>query len=509
MPRKLKFDIRLWVLITLILLVTSSIILHYFYHQNNLAQIKKNYIYELNNEYLITTSVYSDMADLVYNLIINTPEVLTIFSRGINSDSTAEKNMYRKLLLQELSGLYSKLIQYNFRQLQFIETNNKSFLRYHRPEKYGDDLTGIRYSVEYANRTKQKISGFEEGRIFNGYRFVYPLFFKNNHIGAIEISVSLKAVIKQISQKFDKNAQFIILKQHVNKKVFESEQINYIPWFVDDSYVLDKEISQNCILKSKINPDAIYKIQKALTENLEKATPFCIEVDIDENPEVLTFIPIDNFQEENIAYIFGRSDAGKLHEQSKNFYIVFITLILLLIMLIVFTIYYKISQKKIEIMATHDSLTKVCTRGFFLNNLKLEFIRYNRYKKPFCLLMIDVDHFKSINDKHGHAAGDIVLSGIAEIIKNNIRKSDFIGRYGGEEFIVLLPETTYKEAIIVAESLRKAISNHQFHILGTVTISCGISQIHDGTISIEEFINDADKKMYKAKESGRNRVVYD
>ena len=509
MPRKLKFDIRLWVLITLILLVTSSIILHYFYHQNNLVQIKKNYIYELNNEYLITTSVYSDMSDLIYNLIINTPEVLTLFSKGINSDNTPQKNMYRKLLFKELSELYSKLVQYDFRQLQFVETNNKSFLRFHRPETYGDDLTGIRYSVEYANRTRQKISGFEEGRVFNGYRFVYPLFYKNNHIGAVEISISLKAVIRHISQKFDKKAQFIILKQHVNKKVFENEQINYFPWFIDDSYVLDKEISQNCILKDKIKPDDIYKIKKALTKNLKKTIPFCIEITIDENPEVLTFIPINNFQEESIAYIFGRSDAGKLYEQSRNFYIVFTALILLLLMLFIFTIYYKISQKKIEIMATHDSLTKVCTRGFFLSNLKLEFVRYSRYKKPFCLLMIDVDHFKSINDKYGHTAGDIVLSSIAELIKNNIRKSDFIGRYGGEEFIVFLPETKYKKAIIVAENLRKAVSNHKFHILGTVTISCGISQIHDGMLSIEELINDADKKMYKAKKSGRNKVVYE
>jgi len=121
--------------------------------------------------------------------------------------------------------------------------------------------------------------------------------------------------------------------------------------------------------------------------------------------------------------------------------------------------------------------------------------------------MLDIDHFKKINDKYGHTTGDLILSAIAEIITKSVRKTDHLGRYGGEEFIILLPETAAKDAVTVAENLRKAISEHNFHRAGTVTVSCGVVEIHPQFMSINEFVNEADKKLYRAKDEGRNRVI--
>jgi len=136
-----------------------------------------------------------------------------------------------------------------------------------------------------------------------------------------------------------------------------------------------------------------------------------------------------------------------------------------------------------------------------------EFERHMRYKKPFSLVMIDVDHFKRVNDEFGHPIGDTVLSGIASIMKKDVRKTDTIGRYGGEEFLVLLPETTAAGAVTVAENLRQEICAHAFHRVGTVTVSCGVVEMHEGARSIEALIDEADKKLYQAKEEGGNRVV--
>ncbi len=507
MRKKIKHDARLIILVLLILLVISSNFLLYWYFQNNRHEIENNYINKLNNEYIITMSVYSDMADLIFRLAIDRPRIKNIFARGTEARDEVTKNRYRKLLYGELSGLYENLLKYNFRQLHFHEKNNRSFLRFHRPKKFGDDLTGIRFSVEYTNREKKHISGFEEGRIFNGYRFLYPLASNNKHVGSVEVSVSMKTVIRQLSEKFNKEAQFIILKEQVRQKVFESELSNYIPWFIDDTYVLDKAISEKCILENRISASDAARLRTSLDLYRKTGRPFCHEVDIDKQPGLITFLPIQNLAGRNVASIFVIADSKKLRDHTKSFYLVLGALILLLIVLLAFTFYYRVSQKKIERMATFDSLTGLYARGVLFEKLDHEFARYMRYRKPFSILMFDVDHFKNINDTHGHTTGDIILSGIAEIMKRNIRKTDSIGRYGGEEFLVLLPETPEDEAYLVAENLRQKISAHYFHSPGTVTVSCGVAVITEKTETIEKLIDKADGKLYQAKNEGRNRVI--
>ena len=124
--------------------------------------------------------------------------------------------------------------------------------------------------------------------------------------------------------------------------------------------------------------------------------------------------------------------------------------------------------------------------------------------------MTDIDYFKSVNDTYGHAVGDLVLKTVSRVIKNQLRDYDIAGRYGGEEFVVLLPHTKLDEAQMVAERLRKAVENKKIDISKilpdkgdiNVTISLGVSQYKDN-----EFIQEADKALYEAKDSGRNKVV--
>ena len=293
----------------------------------------------------------------------------------------------------------------------------------------------------------------------------------------------------------------------MGEKVFQSEQSNYIPWIIDGSYVLDREVSRLCVLEKRISAAAVSRIKKALTRNRPGAAPFCVELNIDGRPSVLTFIPIRNFYGKSVAYIFGISGADSLLGHDRSFFLIFTALMLLFIMLVVFTVYYRISQKKIEMMATRDSLTGVYTRGMLFTILESEYERFKRYKKPFCLVMVDVDHFKQINDTQGHATGDIVLAGVARTMKKNIRNTDSVGRYGGEEFIILLPETGGNEALVVVEKIRQKIASREFYSSGRVTVSCGIAEMDETAASVEDLISAADKKMYRAKQSGRDRVV--
>jgi len=142
--------------------------------------------------------------------------------------------------------------------------------------------------------------------------------------------------------------------------------------------------------------------------------------------------------------------------------------------------------------------------------LELEFQRSQRYQAKFAFLMIDLDHFKNCNDSYGHLMGDRVLYEIAQILQENLRVNDVVGRYGGEEFALLMPETDLKGALVVAERYRKRVEDfvliEKGHKIKT-TISLGVACYpHPGVNSVDDLIRLADNALYKAKRNGRNRV---
>ncbi len=164
---------------------------------------------------------------------------------------------------------------------------------------------------------------------------------------------------------------------------------------------------------------------------------------------------------------------------------------------------------KVETLAVTDSLTGLFNRRHCENILDNEFGRTIRYKSSLTCLMIDIDHFKKVNDEFGHRTGDTVLKEVAQIIKNNAREVDTVARWGGEEFIVLLPQTGKENGESFASRLVKAISGHQFSgIPGKrVTVSIGLASVPDPSLDAgEKLINASDFALYEAKRKGRNRT---
>lgn len=155
--------------------------------------------------------------------------------------------------------------------------------------------------------------------------------------------------------------------------------------------------------------------------------------------------------------------------------------------------------------AVHDQLTGLYNRHKIENFLSQEVARCSRYGSTFSLIIFDLDHFKSINDRYGHNEGDDVLSRVSEVIRGGIRESEIAGRWGGEEFLIILPETTLDQALPVAERIRASIEIHRFSIPDKVTISVGLSAYLPGDTA-HEVIQRADAALYHAKESGRNCV---
>lgn len=169
----------------------------------------------------------------------------------------------------------------------------------------------------------------------------------------------------------------------------------------------------------------------------------------------------------------------------------------------------KRQQARLEIMATIDPLTELPNRQHILKAARREFSRSSRYHRPFSIMMIDIDHFKKVNDKYGHVVGDKVLAEIARVCGQELRDPDILGRIGGEEFVLLLPDTPQASALHVAERMRTrlastllSIDGHTFHM----TASFGVVERINSDDDFTTMLDRADMAMYEAKQGGRNRV---
>ncbi len=161
---------------------------------------------------------------------------------------------------------------------------------------------------------------------------------------------------------------------------------------------------------------------------------------------------------------------------------------------------------EVERLAITDPLTGLFNRRYLYAIGEQEFERTCRYGAPFCVLMLDLDRFKTINDTYGHAVGDEVLRSTARCLRQTLRQSDVVGRFGGEEFLAILPSTPLAQAVTVAQRLRKAITRYSFSSCDRVTASFGVATYRPGDRSFESTVKRADDALYQAKREGRDRV---
>jgi diguanylate cyclase (GGDEF)-like protein len=166
--------------------------------------------------------------------------------------------------------------------------------------------------------------------------------------------------------------------------------------------------------------------------------------------------------------------------------------------------------ERIRNLSIRDGLTDLFNHRHTMELLASEYSRAGRYEEGLTLIMIDIDHFKAVNDEHGHQAGDSVLRSIARLLRDTLRTVDSVGRYGGEEFAAILPHTAYQDGLRTGERIRKAIAGHAFRVGNRelkVTVSVGVASYpSEGIDAPGALVREADKALYRAKEAGRNRV---
>jgi len=500
---------RYFFIITIIIVLFAVFI---FYNHNlkndQIKRLQKDNLSSLRSEVDIILKTYGNYSEFILNNVIDKDEVKKYIKKGWKYEDS--RYLYRDALYEKLKPIYKEITKNEIRQVHFHFKDGTSFLRMHRPDKYGDNLIDVRKGIKYVIENHVKYMGFEEGRIFNGYRYIYPLFLKEEYIGSVEVSISFEALTELFSNFFYSANTFIIKKEVVKSKVFIEEQSNYGEIAHIDDYLYDKELHFSLDQPNQsLDLDTIEQINKNKAEEInQKVTEgqdFAIYSKIDGNYYAANFISIKGFDNENKGFLISYKKSNTIKYINDNFQEIYIfSLIFLFVTFILFTNSYK-KNKSLNQMAIKDQLTDSYNRHKLTELFKREIVRNNRYDTPLTFIILDIDNFKQINDKYGHNMGDQILKDFCRLIEDNIRENDYFGRWGGEEFVIIAPNIRLKEGYELAKKIRKIIEKNVFIEGESITASFGVAEKckEEG---INELIKRADDALYKAKNSGKNRV---
>ncbi len=302
------------------------------------------------------------------------------------------------------------------------------------------------------------------------------------------------------------------LKLNSRKKQYEEIRSNYERLSQESGELTANNIDLKNELEEMV---ALYDITKEICKSLDEAKVFelfkeqigryvkvkdCKLLDKDTdlsayNDYIIVPLEIDKT---NAGYLV----AGGVEEEYKDKFNI-------LAQQFVLGIKRAILYHRVQELAITDSLTGVLSRRHWLERFNQELERSKKFKYQFSFLMVDIDHFKTFNDRYGHLVGDAILRSISDRIKENIRQVDLIGRYGGEEFSVILTETDKEGALLAAERIRRAVEANDINIYDEslkISVSIGIAVFPGDAVRPETLIEKADRALYQAKQTGRNKV---
>lgn len=430
--------------------------------------------------YLQTFSNFVSKYELIAKNILANKEVISAFE-------TKDRNK----LLELTQNTYNQLQNENkyLQIFHFHTPQTHSFLRVHKPEKFGDDLSSIRHMINRVNKLHIKQIGLEVGRYGIHYRVALPVFNQQREfLGTFELGINFNYILDTFKNIYGFDS-ILLFKKDIFDIIFsQAEDFTYSE-YSKDFYEVHHQFTSE-------------------TNSSEETTTFKVNVITDSTTRI-------------IGRIMFKKNFDYYTKDIKNIYNNFIGLAIFLILLFFFLIerlfgkyFQTIENYQKELNEKQNKLIKASNTDFLtkLNNRKStdsilhdEIVRSRRYNHALSVVLFDIDNFKLINDNHGHNIGDTVLKTLANLVSSSIRKTDHLGRWGGEEFILILPETPLDVGYELTEKIRKIIFEHDFDGL-RVTCSFGITE-YLCQDTFETIVHNADTALYESKHNGKNIVT--
>ncbi len=469
------------------------------------GRIAQRYIYDENiesyidldrNKFLLDLLEYNEEGDFFHidklaESVEDTHNYSAISGSGnldfLNDPSNIKtKEIYMAVLLNDVFRYVNEKVD-NSEWVVYISNNRFTSARQVSGELYTSDkyvFDDVLLEREYVtggslenNPNRQLYWNSPYLDIFGKDIFItlsYPIDYNNEHIGSICVDFKYENLSNYIIGKdnmyvINNKGEILATNDDDIKIAGEVPNLNII----QDNFTIEK------VLDKYTEDVRIFKNKKVVANKFEYGPFIIVGVKelISEEQKLQLSIFFITLLSINIAYYIQKSNRAKIRKRLKQ----------------------------LKYLADSDQLTGLYNRHGLNEILEQKVLKNEVIGSN--LIIIDIDHFKNVNDTYGHDVGDEVLKKMADIIKNSTRESDYVARFGGEEFVVLTNECEIEQAVLFAEKIRKNVENETFHRVGKITISIGVANSENNNI-LEDCFKDADKCLYTAKESGRNQVCY-
>lgn len=413
--------------------------------------------------------------------------------------------------LLRLASPINETLRRNFgvTHFYFSDPDRVNILRVHKPERYGDVIDRI--TTLEAERTGTTSYGVELGPLGTfTLRLVTPWYEKGRLLGYVELGMEIDQVLRSV-QTFTGMPVFVLIsKQSLKREDWEAgmRMLGRAPTW---------ERFPDVVLNSQTMETMPAELAAQLAD---RAPAEALELHQGKVVYQAVFIPLTDASGRTVGRMVALVDVSKSLAALREEVLNGATIGTLFAALLVGFFYQLVrrvgrrierDEEVLQRLATHDGLTGLCNHRMFYVLLDEELLRAQRFHHPVSLLMLDIDHFKTVNDTHGHQAGDAILVALSELMNRGARTVDRVCRYGGEEISIILPETDVAAATVIAERLRVSVEAQAFDIkTGTplhITVSIGLAAWPTHANTASALVAAADTAMYGAKTSGRNRVV--
>lgn len=482
--------------------IFSAFFLQYNAYRSNLGSLGhmslENYRSQMTNVREMTMS----STELIFQEIVATPQVERILSEALRADEAG-----RLSLKSELEGLlrdkYDSNLSENFRSITFHLGDGDILYVLSDSQGVSDD----KHLVDLVHRSNNAMYGYQDGNTYGGMRYIYPLLHQEEYVGAVEFCVSSYQQYEQMREIFSCICTQIISGDHLEKKNMEIDPAIYLPSGIDGYYV-EKGFSD--VLHDESDYDLIRSMgemdELEILSGVLNQKDFVISERMEGRYFSLVFLGFGTVDGEHVGFeVFFEE-----HEQADYIYQVFYSNSILLVILWILVLASLAGiQRNRELQTSisgKDHLTQVGNRSKLDEAFAREAHRVDRYGGVLSLIIFDIDDFKKINDRFGHLAGDKILKEVSQLIEKTIRTTDTLVRWGGDEFIILLPGITLSQAHKVAIKIQDKVSAYVPSVRGldTVLISVGVGEYETGE-DIDNLVYRADQELYLNKQGKQAR----
>jgi signal transduction histidine kinase len=371
-------------LISLFFIILISVFSYFSYQHNNSIN---NYLDDLSKQYElqyhITYDNFHKLSQNTFYGIINKPEIYNLVKYAFKKDEKTQ-SFYRQVLYDRLLSDYNRLLDFKFKQIHFHFPDNTSFLRMHKADKFGDDLSDYRFSITEVNRTLKPLDGYEIGKIVDGFRFVYPIFDESLfHVGSIEISVDSDFFDKTFEQNFGVDTHFLVRKSMAEKRMFPEILKEFKVSHENDKYIYSENINEEFLHYT--DPE-FYSLEEKnlISSKMENSEKFIINKKYKNKYLAIYFLPIPDIEgNKNSAYMVLYKHSDLIEQVNYNYFKV-IFILFLFTLLFVFYMRYKYKQmlqdKNNEYMLSQQ--TKMVALGEMIQNIS------HQWRQPLSVISI-------------------------------------------------------------------------------------------------------------------------